>query len=200
MATLQEKLIDEDKKQVVCWSNGNVFRSVTLLAVTWCEQQDDCNGFDPARALTKENLTSFMQMLEFGKFNGRFDTKITGLGLDLLVSEVQNTALKDPKVSKNIPTVAEVTQGEVVLFASDAIKKMGEDGIFVLLEGREQTVNYVRTPLRFTLTLSDMSLIGKRRAAQRLAAGALGEVTEDASEDDIAKVLDGQLNKMVMDI
>lgn len=200
MATLQEKLIDEDKKQVVCWSNGNVFRSVTLLAVTWCEQQDDCNGFDPARALTKENLTSFMQMLEFGKFNGRFDTKITGLGLDLLVSEVQNTALKDPKVSKNIPTVAEVTQGEVVLFASDAIQKMGEDGIFVLLEGREQTVNYVRTPLRFTLTLSDMSLIGKRRAAQRLAAGALGEVTEDASEDDIAKVLDGQLNKMVMDI
>lgn len=200
MATLQEKLIDEDKKQVVCWSNGNVFRSVTLLAVTWCEQQDDCNGFDPARALTKENLTSFMQMLEFGKFNGRFDTKITGLGLDLLVSEVQNTALKDPKVSKNIPTVAEVTQGEVVLFASDAIKKMGEDGIFVLLEGREQTVNYVRTPLRFTLTLSDMSLIGKRRAAQRLAAGALGEVTADASEDDIAKVLDGQLNKMVMDI
>lgn len=200
MATLQEKLIDEDKKQVVCWSNGNVFRSVTLLAVTWCEQQDDCNGFDPARALTKENLTSFMQMLEFGKFNGRFDTKIRGLGLDLLVSEVQNTALKDPKVSKNIPTVAEVTQGEVVLFASDAIKKMGEDGIFVLLEGREQTVNYVRTPLRFTLTLSDMSLIGKRRAAQRLAAGALGEVKEDASEDDIAKVLDGQLNKMVMDI
>jgi hypothetical protein len=200
VATLQEKLIDEDKKQVVCWSNGNVFRSVTLLAVTWCEQQDDCNGFDPARALTKENLTSFMQMLEFGKFNGRFDTKIRGLGLDLLVSEVQNTALKDPKVSKNIPTVAEVTQGEVVLFASDAIKKMGEDGIFVLLEGREQTVNYVRTPLRFTLTLSDMSLIGKRRAAQRLAAGALGEVKEDASEDDIAKVLDGQLNKMVMDI
>lgn len=200
MATLQEKLIDEDKKQVVCWSNGNAFRSVTLLAVTWCEQQDDCNGFDPARALTKENLTSFMQMLEFGKFNGKFDTKITGLGLDLLVSEVQNTALKDPKVSKNIPTVAEVTQGEVVLFASDAIQKMGKDGIFVLLEGREQTVNYVRTPLRFTLTLSDISLIGKRRAAQRLAAGALGAVTVDASEVNIAKVLDGQLNKMVMDI
>lgn len=199
MATLQEKLIDEDKKQVICWSNGNVFRSVTLLAVTWCEQQDGCNGFNPARALTNENLTSFMQMLEFGKFNGKFDTKISGLGLDLLVSEVQNTALKDPKVSKNIPTVAEVTQGEVVLFASDAIQKMGEDSIFVLLEGREQTVNYVRTPLRFTLTLSDTSLIGKRRAAQRLAARTLGEVTADASVDDIAKVLDGQLDKMVMD-
>lgn len=197
VATLKEKLEKEDKKQVVCWSNGNIFRSVTLLAVTWCEQQEDCDGFDPAKALTKENLASFMSMLEFGKFNGKFDTKITGLGLDLLISEVQNTELKVPKVSKNIPTVAEVTQGEVVLFASDAIKKMGEDGIFVLLEGREQTVNYVRTPLRFTLTLSDMSLIGKRRAAQRLAAGALGEAKEGVGEDEITKALDGQLANMV---
>ena len=234
VATLQEKLTKEDGKEVVCWSNGNVFRSVTLLAVTWCEMQDDCDGFDPERALTRENLASFMGMLEFGKvrgggmdllgstpllvfngasfyvfdvlptlpiqFDGKFDTKISGLGLDLLVSEVQNTALKDPRVSKNIPTVAEVTQGEVVLFASSAIEKMGSDGIFVLLEGREQTVNYVRTPLRFTLTLSDMSLIGKRRAAQRLAAAALGEVGEGASEDDIARALDGQLAKMVMEI
>ncbi|KAL9186086.1 hypothetical protein ACHAXT_005324 [Thalassiosira profunda] len=196
VATLKEKLEKEDKKQVVCWSNGNIFRSVTLLAVTWCEQQEDCDGFDPEKALTKENLASFVGMLEFGKFNGKFDTKISGLGLDFLVSEVQNTELKVPKVSKNIPTVAEVTQGEVVLFASDAIKKMGEDGIFVLLEGREQTVNYVRTPLRFTLTLSDMSLIGKRRAAQRLAAGALKEVTEGASEEEITKALDGQLATM----
>ncbi len=68
MATLQEKLTKEDNKRVVCWSNGNVFRSVTLLAVTWCEMQDECDGkFDPERALTKENLASFMGMLEFGK-------------------------------------------------------------------------------------------------------------------------------------
>ena len=74
---------------------------------------------------------------------------------------------------------------------------MGEDGIFVLLEGREQTVNYVRTPLRFTLTLSDMSLIGKRRAAQRLAAGALGLVGPEAGEDEIIKALETQLAIMV---
>ena len=58
-------------------------------------------------------------------------------------------------------------------------------------------MNYIRTPLRFTLTLSDMSLIGKRRAAQRLAAGALSEVKEGASEEDITKALDGQLEKMM---
>jgi hypothetical protein len=86
---------------------------------------------------------------------------------------------------------------KVILFAADAIQQMGEDGIFVLLEGREQTVNYVRTPLRFTLTLSDMSLIGKRRAAQRLAAGALGMVGPEAGEEEIMKALETQLAIMV---
>ena len=74
---------------------------------------------------------------------------------------------------------------------------MGETGIFVLLEGREQTVNYVRTPLRFTLTMSDMTLIGKRRAAQRLAAGAIEMVTPEAGEEDIEKALGVVLEKMV---
>lgn len=74
MATLKDKLEKEDKKQVVCWSNGNIFRSVTLLAVTWCEQQDDCGGkFVPEKALTKENLANFMSMLEFGKVRKLFD-------------------------------------------------------------------------------------------------------------------------------
>ena len=131
------------------------------------------------------------------QFNGKFDTKISGLGLDLLVSEVQNTELKVPKVSRNIPTVAKVTQGEVILFAADAIRQMGEAGMVVLLEGREQTVNYVRTPLRFTLTLSDDTLIGKRRAAQRLGAAALAAVSDGASEEDIASTLDAELKKMV---
>mmetsp|Transcript_10008 Transcript_10008/g.15475 ORF Transcript_10008/g.15475 Transcript_10008/m.15475 type:complete len:415 (-) Transcript_10008:174-1418(-) len=199
VATLKHKLESDDGKQVVCWSNGNIFRSVTLLAATWCEQHpEESNGGDITKALTKDNLASFVNMLTFGKFkDGKYDTRICGLGLDYLVSEVQNTELKAPKVSKNIPTVAEVTQGEVILFAAEAIRQMGEDGIFVLLEGREQTVNYVRTPLRFTLTLSDMSLIGKRRAAQRLAAGVLGEVKEGASVEEIEVALDGQLAKMV---
>lgn len=70
---------------------------MTLLAATWCEQQE-IDGFDGEKALTKENLESFMKMLSFGKFNGKFDTKIEGLGLNMLVSEVQNTELKVPKV------------------------------------------------------------------------------------------------------
>ena len=108
---LRQKLEDEEGKQVVTWSNGNIFRSVTLLAVTWCEQNVPGGAFDKEKALTKENLQSFMQMLSFDKFDGKYDTRIHGLGMDMLVSQVQNTELKSPKVSKNIPTVAEMTQG-----------------------------------------------------------------------------------------
>ena len=63
-------------------------------------------GFDAEKALTKENLESFMKMLTFGKFNGKFDTKIEGLGLSLLVSEVQNTELKVPKVCLSDSTLS----------------------------------------------------------------------------------------------
>lgn len=196
VAKLSEKLSADN--EVVCWSNGNIFRSVTLLAATWCELElPGEDGFNAEKALTKENLESFMKMLSFGKFNGKFDTKISGLGLDLLISEVQNTVLKGPKVSKNIPTIAEVTQGEVINFAAGAIEIMSKDGISILLEGREQTVNYVRTPLRFTLTLSDETLIGKRRAAQRLMAAALAATDGEASDSTVIESLNQELNKML---
>lgn len=66
VAALRQKLEQDEGKQVVSWSNGNIFRSVTLLAVTWCEQ-NGCDGFDADKALTKENIADFMSMLTFGK-------------------------------------------------------------------------------------------------------------------------------------
>ena len=89
------------------------------------------------------------------------------------------------------------------MFAAKAVEIMKNDGLFVLLEGREQTVNYVRTPHRFTLTLSDSSLIGKRRAAQRLMADALGKLDKASanntspSPEDVSKVLEACLEEMV---
>mmetsp|Transcript_31767 Transcript_31767/g.36704 ORF Transcript_31767/g.36704 Transcript_31767/m.36704 type:complete len:121 (+) Transcript_31767:938-1300(+) len=118
----------------------------------------------------------------------------------MYVSEVQNTELKAPKVAKNIPTVAEFTQGEVILFAAGAIKVMDDDGITVLLEGRKETVDYVRTPYRFTLMLSDKTLIGKRRAAQRLMASSLQAVGSGADTEVIGMALERALSKMVAEI
>merc|ERR1712203_191397 len=89
-----------------------------------------------------------------------------------------NTLLKEPKVGKNIPTVAKETQGEVVKFAGDAVQKMGAAGTVVLLEGREQTLNFIPSPYRFCLMMSDTSVIGERRAAQRIGADALKNIKD----------------------
>ena len=60
---------------------------------------------------------------------------------------------------------------------------MGADGCNVLIEGREQTLNHVRTVHRFVLTLSDPQIIGRRRAAQRMMGGALKALPSYARAD-----------------
>jgi len=158
------------------WSNGNCFRALTLLAATHCEQEGK-EGFDPT-VLTAENLATWAGMLEFGNFDGKFDIRVNGLGLDVKVSEVANTLLKEPRVAKNIPAVAKETQGEVVKFAGDAVRKMGEAGTVVLLEGRQQTLDFIHSEHRFCLTMSDPTIIGARRAAQRIAADSLAKLDD----------------------
>lgn len=65
-------------------------------------------------------------------------------------------------------------KGEVIHFAAKAVEIMTQESkLVVLLEGREQTVNYVRSPYRFELILSHPELIGQRRAAQRIMAMAM---------------------------
>jgi ribosomal protein S7 len=131
------------------------------------------------------------------KINGKYDTSIKGMGLDTTVSKIENTLLKQTRVGKNIPTVAEQIQGEVVKFANEAMTILRQAGMTILLEGREQTLNYMETPHKFRLVLSDQSLIGKRRAAQRLMAEALDRIeNNDGKELDIAQILDEVLNSM----
>lgn len=187
VAKLQAKL-----PRAVCWSNGNVFRSLTLLAVSHCERQGV--PFTP-ESLTPELLQELMAQLQFGKFDGKFDTHIAG-GHDVYVSEVANTVLKEPRVGKNIPSVAEITQGEIIKFAGNAADQMSADGMNVLMEGRAQTLDYVRTPHRFELVLSEPGIIGMRRAAQRMSASALKSLSSDASHDEVQEALAKALAEM----
>jgi len=179
VAKLKEKL---PKAQT--WSNGNIFRSITLLAVTWAEKE----GKTLEDALAPDKLKEFCAMLEFNKFGDSttFDVKIEGLGMKHFVSEVEKTVLKDSNVAKNIPTVAEVTQGECILFVSDALAKMSAAGINVLVEGREQTLNHLRTPHRFELVLADNNIIGKRQAALQIGGKAWDEVGKNAGAEQAA--------------
>jgi hypothetical protein len=142
--------------------------------------------FDEA-ALTPALLKQCVDCLTFDKFGGKFDTRIRGFGLDLLVSEVKNTTLRTPQINKKNPTVAKMTQGEVVVFARGAADKMRDAGCNVLVEGREQTLNHLRTPYRFELTLPDPTIIGARRAAQRMM-GAAQEALKGVSAPTPAEV------------
>ena len=129
------------------WSNGNIFRSITLLAVTWSEAE----GKDLTDALEPQRLAEFFDMFTFDKFSyfgSSFDVKIEGLGLTYYVSEIEKTVLKDSKIAKNIPTIAEATQGEVITFVSGALTKMAGAGINVIVEGREQTLDHTDCYLR----------------------------------------------------
>jgi len=188
--TTVEKL--KKKLPLACtWSNGNIFRSLTLLAVTYSEQS--AKEFD--EVLTADNIAHWMTYLSFGKNTaGEWDTRIDGLGISAYVSEVQNTLLKEKKVATNIPTVAKQTQGEVVQFAGNACQQMGASGAVVLLEGREQTLDFIPADFRFCLTLSDSSLLGKRRAAQRVAASA---ILSNSMEGDVGTILKQCLQKLL---
>ena len=154
VAALKVKL-----QKAVTWSNGNVFRAMTLLAVTWCELFN-LEDFDASQALSESNVARFTNMLSFAKKlpSDSWDIKVKGLGLDFWVGDVANTLLKDPKIGKHIPTVAQQIQGEVITFAANALRQMVEDRFVVLLEGRQQTVDYVPTPFRYTLIMSDTTV------------------------------------------
>jgi hypothetical protein len=206
------------------WSNGDIFRSITLLATRFAiqekfseEEKDEFkdiivdlkgegelkNEFDarikelltPDNVLTKDNLASFFSMLSFDKFkDDKFDTKIEGLGMTYYVSEVNTTVLKT--ISKFIPAVAEVTQGEVIGFIKMALDKLTADGINVLLEGREQTLNYIRTPHRFELVIDDNTVIGVRQAALIMGNSAKAALPPGADEQAVKMALEAELAKL----
>eukprot|EP00446_Apocalathium_sp_SHHI-4_P070351 CAMPEP_0177518690 /NCGR_PEP_ID=MMETSP0369-20130122/46667_1 /TAXON_ID=447022 ORGANISM="Scrippsiella hangoei-like, Strain SHHI-4" /NCGR_SAMPLE_ID=MMETSP0369 /ASSEMBLY_ACC=CAM_ASM_000364 /LENGTH=396 /DNA_ID=CAMNT_0018997829 /DNA_START=37 /DNA_END=1227 /DNA_ORIENTATION=+ len=155
------------------WSNGNLFRAVTLLATTLAEQQ----GINLQEALRPTTLQTLMGMLKLVELaDGEFDLKVDGLCLSYLASEVKNTVLKESRIERSIPTVAGMTQGEVINFVRNALEQMTSSGYNVLMEGREQTLNYIRTPHRFEVILPNMALIGQRRAAQLVGARALDQI------------------------
>ncbi len=56
----------------------------------------------------------------------------------------------------------------------------------VLLEGRQQPLDYIETPHRFCLTMSGPLLIGRRRAAQLVGAAALEACAAGADADEAA--------------
>ena len=187
------KKIVQRLPRTTTWSNGNIFRCLTfcllrdavgLAAHEAIEKLSDATL--PASAITPAAIALCMKQLKFDFFidseeKAHYDLQIlpTHPGAkSLLVSEVHNTILKYPSISRFVPLVAEKSQGEVIQFTLAAMREITVDaGWNVLIEGRNETLNYIDTPHRFELVLgaedepleSTLLLLGQRRAAQRVA-------------------------------
>jgi GTPase SAR1 family protein len=119
--------LQQQQYNVITWSNGNIFRCVTLLATTYWEdlqkpKQSDASSDEPFNkdvVLTKDNIEMFMNMISFEKnaSTQKYDIKLNGFQFEnLWISDIQNTLLKSSTVSKHIPTVAELTQVRMIYF------------------------------------------------------------------------------------
>lgn len=182
----------EDMPNAVCWSNGDIFRALTLLAMSSCDQRGEQFNVD---VLTPELLKDLMRCLKFTMVNGTCSVEIDGFGHKSCISEVSNTLLREPQVQKNVPKVAKLTQGEVIKFTGAAVSVMCNHGMNVLLQGRSQTLDYVDTPYRFELTVSACpSAIGTRQAAQRMIRASLNRLlSQDPSPEDVQSALRAEL-------
>jgi hypothetical protein len=152
--TTVAKLIEKLPK-TLSWSNGNVCRSVAMLASLHCKQnQFGIHASEVTESvLTPENLKSWMGMLKFGRFNGKYDIQIKGLGVDTFVNKIKNTDLKGAVVTAAVPIVAKYLLGEVINFASHALNTMCYDGYSVVVEGRAQTLNHLEANRRYLLLI-----------------------------------------------
>jgi len=212
-STTVSKLKEKVPKAQI-WSNDNLFRSLTLLALTKAEKDKTALKDQ----LTAKALESFMGMLSVDNFTGntgdRFGLRIEGLGLKYFISLAETTVLMEKRISENMSSVAEVAQGEVVTFAQAALDKMAAAGVNVLLEDSMRIVNYIRQGRNSSLGLDveastfcfnlgfndvnyeeDKSEIGMRHAAL-LMSGHAKQLLE--GKDDKAEGVTSEVDKALI--
>ena len=74
---------------------------------------------------------------------------------------------------------------QVVKFVRGAVDLLTrEGGVDVIVEGRAETVDFIMSENRYELVMADGSVIGMRRAAQRVVGELVKEGLEDSENDD----------------
>ncbi|GMH83315.1 hypothetical protein TL16_g09558 [Triparma laevis f. inornata] len=117
---------------VLCWSNGNIFRSLTVLTSLYMQQNNLSNVEETISGSKSVELKKkLMDCLKFeiNPLTSDFDTHIIGFGVDYWVKDIETTVLKGDLVKGKIPTVAKSTQGEVVKFVREAVRKLTEEKV-----------------------------------------------------------------------
>jgi len=160
-------------------SIDNCFRALTLLAVQYCKLQR-LENFD-AKVLTAENLEIWMTMLRLVKIGGNWDIRISRM-VNALVSECWDTRLRTMEINNNLTAVARAAYGEVVHFAANTCKEMVDEGTVVLMEGREQTLDYISSNYRYCLIMEPIERLGLQRAAKLVAGDVITSLNKDIKD------------------
>jgi len=127
--------------KVQLWRFETLFRAVIFLLMTYAEQ----TGGELRDVLSRpEMLAAGIEMVE-EMADGKSIGQMVG-DADSMMSMSQNFQ----QVVESTPLASEFAQGEVINFVQKELSKMSQSGTVVLLDGYEETLQYIDTPHRFS--------------------------------------------------
>lgn len=143
------------------WSNGTIFRTIA-----W-QYQEHYPG------LPLEQVGNFAEQV-LADIYIQFDYNRLRIHLKKpesinCITDLQDNIPRSPKLERLVPLVAQRTQGQVINFTKRIIDRLDQKGRCLILEGRKATLDYIPSPYRFELIADDLTVLGKRRAAQKIA-------------------------------
>jgi len=123
------------------WPMSTFFRAMTFLLLTVSEQ----TGSSLRDVLQRpEMLAAGIEMID----EMREGRSIGAMAAD--AERMMGMSSDGSKLVDNVPLAVEYGLGEVIAFVTAALAKL--DGVNVLIDGREETLKFIRTPYRFELT------------------------------------------------
>lgn len=174
--TLVDELLSriEDSEK---WSNGDIFRILTYFAL-----QENPDLLRYPESLADKDFSAICSRIHIEE-EGDIRVELPGGLKDL--DEIKNNLLKETSINRALPSVARFTQGEVISIVNRYLEKNHRKQL--ILEGRKETLNPIHADFRIELKLKDSTVLGKRRAAQKLASFLDSQSDRSGSLDDLLR-------------
>ena len=178
-------------KNLIIWSNGDCFRALTYLVYKECGNME--KSAIEEKLLNIEFIQKLCDRLDYvyDDSSNQWDICIDG---KIKLNTIRNTELKKSYISTLVPLVASYTQGEVINFVNKIIKNLKKYNYPFILEGRKETLQYINADMKFELVLTNPSILGQRRAAQRVISGVSNAHTiESITENNFTQLMEQEL-------
>lgn len=185
------KALHQHIKQSLLWSNGNIFRIIYWQCL---DRGITKNKYQQGKITDEDIDATILKILD------KVSVQIVNEKIDIIctthdgknyhIHEIENSILKDPSVESMVEFLAGKTQGHVINFARKSVDTLSKKSMMIL-EGRKETLNFIPSNNRFELVIRDQSVLGMRRAAQKIA---------DQIEDDILNIEDKKLEQIALEI